>query len=325
VKHALAELGYPAVYLDARGVADAMDLAMRIADAAVLTLRPMAAAWWLSDDVPFDVEGLRLTRTLSVQGVSLEELRDGAGRPSARLREALQLVPALAEGVVLLAIDHFDSMLENLSARVAEELLAVIRAEWQASPSTELLLVGRPHGRLIKALHDPQAAMYQAGQSLHMRRAAPARVVEDLVLARPWTDLPASVVGEAARLAEGAPAILWRVLDAITGGDHDQQSAQSAWERLVNANAPMAAQQFELSGGVHRVAPTVVAALSRGLGPYETPLNPKSVRDALNRLRQRGIVWSPEKGRWRIADPLLSAWARTHAPSWVDRRARRRS
>jgi len=326
VKHALAELGYPSVYVDARGAGDAMDLAMVLADKTVQTLRPKAAAWWLGD-VPFDAEGLRLSRTLSQQGVALNDLRDGGGQELARLREALQLTAALTDGNVLVAIDHLDSLLENVSRQAAEELLAVLRAERQAPASAELLLVGRPQGRLIDALRDPDAALFHAGQSMRIRRAAPARIVEDLALAPGWTDLPASLIRDAAELAEGAPAILWRILDLVgtTFDDAALTNAQWAWARLEHAHAPMAAQQFELLGGTHRVAPVVVAALSHGLGPYELPANPKTVRDALSALRRRGIVWSPEKGRWRIADPLLGTWARAHSPSWVRRRVRQRA
>ena len=46
-------------------------------------------------------------------------------------------------------------------------------------------------------------------------------------------------------------------------------------------------------------------------------------QDALTRMRARGQVFSPEKQRWSIADPLLGTWARDHAPVWVRRRAQR--
>ena len=46
-------------------------------------------------------------------------------------------------------------------------------------------------------------------------------------------------------------------------------------------------QQFRLLGSVHRAAPTVVCAIANGIGPYELPLNPKSINDALTRMRAR--------------------------------------
>jgi hypothetical protein len=76
---------------------------------------------------------------------------------------------------------------------------------------------------------------------------------------------------------------------------------------------PAIAQQFVLAGSVHRSAPTVLAAIANGLGPYELPLNPKSVYDALTRMRARGQVFSPTKQRWAISDPALASWARAHA------------
>ena len=33
----------------------------------------------------------------------------------------------------------------------------------------------------------------------------------------------------------------------------------------------------------------------------------------------RGQMFSPEKQRWAVSDPLLAAWARDHAPVWVHR------
>ena len=54
-------------------------------------------------------------------------------------------------------------------------------------------------------------------------------------------------------------------------------------------------QQFRLLGSIHRAAPTVVCAIAAGVGPYELPLNPKSINDALTRMRARGQVFSPEK------------------------------
>jgi hypothetical protein len=74
---------------------------------------------------------------------------------------------------------------------------------------------------------------------------------------------------------------------------------------------------------VHRAAPTVVCAIARGVGPYELHLNPKSVNDALTRMRARGQVFSPEKQRWAISDPLLAAWARDHAPVAIRRLSQR--
>jgi len=323
--HAVQELGRPAVYVDARGAADALDLAMLIADATIALLRPSAAPWWLGNDVAGDVEGLELARTLATRGVAFDQLRLGGGRAAERLREALSLVAALGGADALLVIDHLDAILESMSRTTAEELLAVLRADRQSPGSAEMLLVGRPQGRLLRALADPQAALWRAGQSLRFRRAAPERIVEDLAIARHWTDLPLPTIREAAELADGAPAVIWRILDTARDRllpNERASPAHAAWDLLRQQSEPLSAQQFELLGCAHRVAPTVLTALSHGLGPYELPLNGKTVRDALAALRARGIIWSPEKARWRIADPLLTAWACHHSAPWIRRRTR---
>jgi hypothetical protein len=159
---------------------------------------------------------------------------------------------------------------------------------------------------------------------MQIRRPRPHRFVDDLAIGRHWKRAPVEVIGTAAELAAGAPAYVWRIVDAATERtDENRDRALGAWCDLQAAADPSTAQQFRLLGSVHRAAPTVVCALSWGVGPYEVPLNPKSVSDALTRMRARGQVFSPEKQRWTISDPLLGAWARDHAPIWIRRRADR--
>lgn len=108
---------------------------------------------------------------------------------------------------------------------------------------------------------------------------------------------------------------------AARGGQEER--ALAGWRRLRELTAPQHAAQFELLGSAHRLAPTLVATIATGVAPYGLPANDKSVRDALERLRSRGVVWAPHERAWAVADPLLAAWAREHAPSWVERRGRR--
>jgi hypothetical protein len=70
---------------------------------------------------------------------------------------------------------------------------------------------------------------------------------------------------------------------------------------------PLCAQQFVLGGSVHGSAPAVLSAIATGVGPYELTLNPKSVYDALTRMRARGKVFSPAKQRWAISDSALAS------------------
>ncbi len=319
----LEDLDRPVVAVDARSAGDARDLAMAIAKASVVRLAPEAASWW-NGTGQFDVEGLRLTRTLADRGVDLDELRRGSGTGPEQLRHALELLSELHEQPMLLAIDHLDDLLERLSVRTALTLLGILRAEHQRAGSAQQLLVGRTEGRLASGLRDPQHPLYRAGSVLRIRRPKPHGFVDDLAIGRAWTRGPAAVIGAAAELAAGAPAYVWRIVDAASeqNGEHRGRAA-AAWLQLQRATEPAIAQQFTLLGSVHRAAPTVVCALALSVGPYELPLNPKSINDALTRMRARGQVFSPEKQRWAITDPLLAAWARDHAPVWVRRRAQR--
>jgi hypothetical protein len=320
---ALKDVATPIVAVDARAVGDAMDLAMAIAAAAVTRLVPQAASWW-NGGSKFDAEGLRLSRTLARSGVDLDDLRLGGGSGSEQLRHALEVVAELSAGQALLTIDHLDDLLERLSARAALMVLGVLRAEHQRGGSTQQLLVGRVEGRLASALRDPDHPLYRAGDILQVRRPPPRRFVDDLAIGRPWTNAPVEVIGAAAELAAGAPPYVWRTVDAagLQQGDN-RERALRAWRQIRQMTEPSTAQQFRILGSVHRAAPTVVCAIASGIGPYELPLNPKSVNDALTRMRARGQVLSPEKQRWAVSDPLLGAWARDHAPIWVLRRAQR--
>ena len=317
---ALQDADQPAVLVDARVAGDALDLSMAIATAGVRRLAPQAASWWNGAGA-LDVEGLRLSRTLSHHGIDLEELRLGAGSGVEQLRHALELVAELCEGAGLLAIDHLDDLLERLSAPAARALLGVLRAEHQRAGSIQQLLVGRVDGRLSSALRDPEHPLYRAGEILQLRRPRPHRFIDDLAIGHPWTNAPAVVIGAAAELADGAPPYVWRTVDAARASD--DRDALAGWRQLRESAEPSTAQQFRLLGSVHRAAPTVVCAIANGIGPYELPLNPKSINDALTRMRARGQVFSPEKQRWAVSDPILAAWALENAPVWVRRRAQR--
>jgi hypothetical protein len=319
----LGDLDRPVVVVDAKTAGNALDLAMAIATAAVTQLVPRAAGWWNGASVA-DSEGLRLSRRMSLRGIDLEQLRIGAGAGGEQLRHALELVSELCDGPGLLAIDHVDDLLERLSRSTRLALLGILRAEHQRAGSVQQLLVGRVGGQLSSALHNREHPLYRAGSIAQVRRPKPHRFVDDLAGGSPSPKAPIAVVGAAAELADGAPAYVWRTVDAAREQDGEPRDRTlTAWRDLRESTEPSVAQQFRLLGSVHRAAPTIVCAIARGMGPYELQLNPKTINDGLTRMRARGQVFSPEKQRWAVSDPLLGAWARDRAPIAVRRRARR--
>lgn len=321
VRLVLEELASPTVYVDARGALDEMDLGMAIADAAVDALRPEASAWWAGTAPPSDREGLRLHRALSELGVDLEDVRLGSGRGAQVLDIALELAVRLADGPVVLGIDHLTGVASK-SRQSAGDPLATLRAARQRLPDLHLLLVDRSGGPVERALADAEHPLYRGGQVERLRRADPSRFVDDLAIARPWTNAPVATIRAAAELASGSPAYVWSVVD-LASADREEgpPGALAAWRKLRALTAAHTAGQFDLLRAVHPVAQPVVAAVAAGLGAYALPLNDGRVRAALQNLAAVGAAWQPRDREWAVADPLLAAWSRDHAPPWIRRRA----
>lgn len=318
---ALEGLDGASVTVDARACSDGLDLAMAIADAAVTRLAPDAGAWWMGTAPPASAAGLRLSRTLSEAGVDLDELRLGSGPGERRLQEATELLVALADGAAVLAVDHLGLMLSALSGQEARQVLGELRAVRQRHPGLDLVLVEHPDGAMSSALADSGHPLYRAGQLMRLRRPKPARFIEDLAITRAWTDEPVELIGAAAELAGGVPKLTWRVIElAPPEGEDAPTRAVGGWRRLRRMTAAQTARQWDLLRRVHPIAQSVVAAMSVGLRPHAVPANPKSVNDALGRLRELGMAWQPEERRWALGDPLLVAWVRDKPPPWAARR-----
>jgi len=322
VRLALGKLGTPAVYVDARAASDEMDLAMAVADAAVGALRPPASAWWAGTAPPGDLEGLRLHRALGRHDVYVDDLRLGSGPGARALDVALELTVELTGGPVVVALDHLDGVAAK-SRSADGDPLATLRAAHQRLPDLQLLLVGRSAGPVEQALSDHEHPLFQGGQLERLRRADSSRFVADLSVARPWTDAPVSTIRIAAEIAAGAPAYVWSVVDLAEGASDDEPArTMAAWRTLRTMTEAHTTGQYDLLRAVHPVAQPVVAAVAAGLGAYSLPINDGRVRAALQSLRAVGVVWQPRRRDWAVADPLLAAWTRDHAPPWVRRRAR---
>jgi hypothetical protein len=236
-----------------------------------------------------------------------------------RLHEALQLTAALAQGPVVLAIDHVGNMLANLRGTAGREILGVLRAARQQTSDLDLVLVDQPQGPIGEALSDAQHPMYRAGERLRIRRPTPSRMVEDLVITRPLVKTPAALLRAAADLAAGVPALTWQVISMSPDGENPAR-AVAGWEALRHATAASVRREWDLLRRVHPAAQTLVAAISLDLKPHSVPSASKTVDDGLNRLRNVGMAWQPAQRTWAISDPLLSAYAREHVQPWALRR-----
>src|SRR5579884_445100 len=318
---ALEESGEQFALVDARVCADSRDLAMAIADAAVGAIAPEALAWWQGAAPPAITAGLRLRRSLHDRGIETEELRVGKGDGPVLLRRALDLTANLTTGHVVIAIDHLGAMLSNVRGGHALEILDALRAASQRSSDLALVLVDQPHGPISQALGDPRHPMYRAGETQRVTRPTPDRVIQDLAITKPLVRTPIGLLRAAADLATGVPALTWQIF-ALAAGEGDVNArAVEGWQALRRANATSVRQQWDELRRLHPAAQTLVAAISLGIKPHSISAASKTVDDGLNRLRDVGLAWQPEQRTWAIADPLLAAFAREHAPPWALRRS----
>ncbi len=322
---ALVEATPRGIHVDARRCADALDLAIAIADASIAALAPDASAWWLGSAPPSNSAGLRLSRMLGSRGIDPQPLRSGEGEALARLREAVELTSAVTDEPITLAIDHLGYMLANMRGTAGRATLDVLRATRQHVHSLDLILVDHPQGAISRALGDPRHPLYHAGERLHIPRPTPDQVVSDLAITQPLTAIPEDFVRRTAELADGVPSLTWQAIAMSPASGEAPSRALSGWEALRRACATSVRREWELLRRVHPAAQTLVAAISTGLKPHGITAASKTVADGLNRLRDVGIAWQPAQRTWAISDPLLAAYAREHAqPSTRMLRARHR-
>lgn len=321
LRSALEDLDLPRVLVDARRCRDALDLAMAIADLAISTFAPEADAWWGNMRPPSDVAGLRLSRLLDAEGIDPQGLRLGDGPGLRRLREAFRLLMALTDQVVV-AVDHIGPMLSALPERDAREVLGELRSIRQEFNQIDLVLVEYPEGPISAAFTDRDHPLYRAGARLRIRRAAPSRFVSDLAITRGWTKAPVDLIGASAELTSGVPVLVWEVIAlAPPNPDLAASRAFAGWQELRRLTDANTSHAWELLRRVHPLAQPIISAMSVGMRPHAIDANSKSVNEALKRLREVGLAWRTERRSWALADPLLRAWARDHAPPWAIRRS----
>jgi hypothetical protein len=211
-------------------------------------------------------------------------------------------------------------VLANLRAAPAREILGELRSARQRAGHLDLVLVDHPRGPVNEALGDARHPLNRAGERLRLPRTTPSRFIDDLTVTKPLIDTPIGLLRAAAEIAAGVPALTWQIVALAPPHGDDEARAVAGWQALRRANATSVRQQWDLLRRVHPSAQTIVSAVSLDLKPHSLPLSSKTVDDALNRLRDVGLAWQPAERMWALADPLLGAYAREHAPLWALRR-----
>jgi hypothetical protein len=181
---------------------------------------------------------------------------------SGGLCTGLEIARLLADGPALVAIDHLGQLLERIGTTLATQSLSMLRAEHQREESVDLLLVGYTDGHVARAMRDPDAALYRAGQIFRIERPNPQRFIDDAAVIP--VDIPAEAIAAAAELADGAPAYVSRIIGRVrigtlTGGRSAASGiATEAWDDLRRTLEPQTAASFSLLSAVHRSAPLLV-------------------------------------------------------------------
>lgn len=257
------EVESSAILVDARRCGDILDLAMAIADSAVGALDADASAWWLGAAPPNSTAGLRLSRSLSEQGVDLDDLRHGSGRGDQRLREAVAVLVALADGPPKLVIDHLGRVLATMRTSEAREILDGLRALRQRHRELDLILVDHPGGPIATALPDEDHPLYLAGRVIRFRRPTPERIVGDLIITKPMVDVQVELLRAAAELAAGVPELTWKAIGLAPRSGADPASrALAGWNALREACEGSVRREWDLLRRVHPSAQSVAAAMS---------------------------------------------------------------
>jgi hypothetical protein len=211
-------------------------------------------------------------------------------------------------------------MLANIRAAAAREILDVLRSARQRNKHVDLVLVDQPQGLITEALGDRGHPMYRAGERLRVTRPTTERMVQDLASTKPLVRTPIGLLRAAADLAAGVPALTWQIVEMAPPQGDVLARAVEAWGALRRANATSVRQQWDVLRRLHPAAQALVAAISLNIKPHAIPAASKTVDDGLNRLRAVGLAWQPAERTWAVADPLLAAYAREHAPPWALRR-----
>lgn len=312
----------PAVLLvDARSATDVSDLALAIADAAVSRYFPEGYGWWVGGTNSMEGAGrggLTLMRTLRALGIDLSELREFGDSPGRTLMHALELVAEKTDRMVTIVIDHFGPFLSGLPGDEGAQLLGTLRAVSQSNRFLQFAVVEPPDGTVAAALTDAEHPLFRFGSVVRVRRATPIQIIATERGQRSDHAQFVEYLGPAAELANGVPSLTWELCEnARAIRAEPRQAVLAAWleRRTVSADATTA--QWDLLRAVHPLAQRATALIAAGRGPYQSPDNSKRTTDALHRMRAHGIAWQPSPRKWRIADPLLAAWARDNPPLWI--------
>jgi hypothetical protein len=206
----------------------------------------------------------------------------------------------------LVAVDHLESP-ELSGALDVRALLWQLRATSQRTPSLRIALVCRPGA--VELAADEDAAFYGDGTWLTIEPPT----LDAWLRATPNQADIQEVYG----LTRGH---FWATLRMLQRLHRDPDlSAAGALADLAIENLPLADRSLQHAGALHRLGPEILRGIANDVGPYQSIPDALSrdVAAAAQRLELGGLAHHPERGVWRVINPLVEAALRDPSAEFV--------
>jgi ABC-type cobalamin/Fe3+-siderophores transport system ATPase subunit len=196
----------------------------------------------------------------------------------------------------LVVVDHLEA-LELSRAFDVRKLLWQLRAASQRQSAMGIALVCRPGA--IDVAADEEAAFY--GDGTWIRVESPGRDVWRAAT-QGWERLD--------EVLQQTHGHVWSTLLVIDRVRRDRRlSVARAFADLAFEEQRLADRCVQHAASLHRLGPELLRAIANDLGPYQAIPDALSrdVATAARRLELGGMTHRPQRGVWRLVDPLVAA------------------
>jgi hypothetical protein len=309
------------------------DLAIQLARAVCSTYLADPALLEVADEQLAPDERAQLVEIANVAGARLLRGARGTVGEHDDLREYQELIGDALDTLTrraargeqtLLALDSADELLDPPRTSRARfggtrELLSLIRGRLQhAIVTPTVIFAGGPATTDLVSRRD--ASFFGWGTNVGVERPHISRLHAAVAS---WleaeTDIRDTLVAEetahaVVEVAERSLPTTERLLGVLssTDGSTPTISVRRAWGGLLEADADRLRQTARAVSALDRLALAAASAIAEKRPPYAIPEAPhgSEVAKALSALRIAGFAVSPQKGEWRLTDPLFASWLR---------------
>jgi hypothetical protein len=216
----------------------------------------------------------------------------GGDEDIARALAAIDRLVGVKPSIVV--VDHLESP-ELSGALDVRRLLWQLRSTSQRSTGLRIVLACRP--RAVDLAADENAAFYADGT---------------------WLTIEAPTLEAWRRVTGGGRALeevyelthghFWATLLTLERLCREPtQSPLAVFVDVAREHLSLASRCLEHAGTLHRLGPEILRGVAKGIGPYQSVSDALSrdVAAAAQRLELGGLVHHPQRGVWRVINPLV--------------------